>query len=57
MVFWSNKVQTSSMIAVAKLHKPYIFSFDAGALNKTIRYGYAIPEKRAPGEEAYFYPA
>ncbi|KAJ4017763.1 hypothetical protein NW752_001671 [Fusarium irregulare] len=57
VIFWDNRVQTSSMIDISKFHFPFIFSFDKGSKNKTIRFGYAVPDKPSPQEAAKFYPA
>ena len=57
MIFWDNRVQTSSMIDVFKFLFLYIFSFANGSKSQTIRFGYAVPDKPSPQEAAKFYPA
>ena len=40
MVFWSNTVQTSSMIEESKFPDPKYFSYEGKVTSKTLRYGY-----------------
>ncbi|TKX24114.1 hypothetical protein C1H76_3682 [Elsinoe australis] len=56
MLFWDSMVQTDSMIDQSRYAFPYTFSFPAGSTSKTIRFGYATPDKPTAGEPAKFYP-
>ncbi|EQB50556.1 hypothetical protein CGLO_09998 [Colletotrichum gloeosporioides Cg-14] len=55
MLFWNNKVQTSSMIDSSRFHEPFTFSFKGSDKSKTVRFGYAVPEKPSGSENAKFY--
>jgi hypothetical protein len=55
MLFWSNSVETESMIDESKCPDPFTFSFTGGEKTKTIRYGYKTADKPEPSEQANFY--
>ncbi|KAL1297520.1 hypothetical protein AAFC00_005037 [Neodothiora populina] len=57
MLFWSSRVQTNSMIDESKFETPFTFNFDNGVKNKTVRYGYATPDKPSANEDPNFYAA
>ncbi|KAK6348648.1 hypothetical protein TWF718_006436 [Orbilia javanica] len=49
-LYWSNSTETNSMIATT-LTPSYSTSYADDQVSKTLRYGYTIPDKPAPGEQ------
>jgi hypothetical protein len=57
MLFWSNAVQTESMIDQSKCASPFFFSFTRGKKTMTVRYGYKTADEPEAAEQPNFYSA
>jgi hypothetical protein len=57
MLFWSNSVQTESMIDQSKCPSPFFFSFTGDKKTVTVRYGYKTPDEPEAAEQPNFYSA
>jgi len=53
-LYWSNSTETGSMLAKT-LTPNYNTSYAEGQNSKALRYGYAVPDKPAPGEQFAWY--